>query len=213
MNDAGGGRRPAAHRPRSGERDGGGHRPRGEGGVEDHDRAGRARGVFGAPTMFVGGRCSSGRTASSSFAKRWPLTPLDAASIRRPTPERPCPIPPTTRTTRRSPNGALDQLFRDARSHNGWQDRPITDEQLHALYDLWKMGPTSANCSPARVVFVRTPEAKQRLEPALSEGNRAKTMTAPVDRDHRHGHGVLREAAAALPARRRAQLVRRQAGR
>ena len=75
---------------------------------------------------------------------------------------------------------ALDQLFRDGRSHNGWQDRPVTDEQLMALYDLYKMGPTSANCSPARVVFVRSPEAKKKLEPALSEGNRAKTMAAPV---------------------------------
>ena len=76
--------------------------------------------------------------------------------------------------------GTLDQLFRDARSHNGWQDRPISDEQLQAMYDLWKMGPTSANCSPARVVFVRSPEARKKLEPALSEGNRAKTMAAPV---------------------------------
>ncbi len=78
------------------------------------------------------------------------------------------------------PDAALDQLFRDARSHNGWQDKPVTDEQLHALYDLWKLGPTSANCSPARVVFLRSPEAKKKLEPALSEGNRAKTMSAPV---------------------------------
>jgi len=75
---------------------------------------------------------------------------------------------------------ALAQLFVDARSHNGWQDKPVTDEQLHALYDLWKMGPTSANCSPARIVFVRSPEAKKKLEPCLSEGNRVKTMTAPV---------------------------------
>ncbi len=77
-------------------------------------------------------------------------------------------------------DAALDQLFRDARTHNGWQDRPVGDDQLHALYDLWKMGPTSANCSPARVVFVRSAEAKKKLEPALSEGNRAKTMAAPV---------------------------------
>ena len=75
---------------------------------------------------------------------------------------------------------ALAQLFVDARSHNGWQDKPVTDEQLHALYDLWKLGPTSANCSPTRVVFVRSPEAKKKLEPCLSEGNRVKTMTAPV---------------------------------
>jgi 3-hydroxypropanoate dehydrogenase len=77
-------------------------------------------------------------------------------------------------------DAVLDQLFRDARTHNGWLDRPVTDDQLHALYDLWKMGPTSANCSPARVVFVRSPEAKKKLEPALSENNRAKTMAAPV---------------------------------
>jgi len=77
-------------------------------------------------------------------------------------------------------DAALDQLFRDARTHNGWLDRPVTDEQLHTLYDLWKMGPTSANCSPARVVFVKSPEAKKKLEPALSEKNRDKTMSAPV---------------------------------
>jgi 3-hydroxypropanoate dehydrogenase len=78
------------------------------------------------------------------------------------------------------PDASLDQLFRDARTHNGWLARPVTDEQLHALHDLWKMGPTSANCSPARVVFLRSPEAKKRLEPALSEKNRDKTMAAPV---------------------------------
>lgn len=75
---------------------------------------------------------------------------------------------------------AIDQIFRHARTHNGWLDRPVSDEQLRALYDLWKMGPTSANCSPARVVFVRSREAKEKLEPALSEKNRGKTMAAPV---------------------------------
>lgn len=78
------------------------------------------------------------------------------------------------------PDASLDQLFREARSHNGWQDRPVDDAQLQALYDLWKMGPTSANCCPARVVFVRSDAAKKKLEPGLSEGNRAKTMAAPV---------------------------------
>jgi len=78
------------------------------------------------------------------------------------------------------PDAALDQLFRDARTHNGWQDKPITDAQLHALYDLWKMAPTSANCSPARIVFVRSPEAKAKLAPALSPNNLDKTMSAPV---------------------------------
>ncbi len=75
---------------------------------------------------------------------------------------------------------ALDQLFRTARTHNGWLAMPVGDEQIHALYDLVKLGPTSANCCPARFVFLRTPAAKERLRPALSRGNVAKTMVAPV---------------------------------
>lgn len=77
-------------------------------------------------------------------------------------------------------NAALDILFRSARTHNGWQDRPVTDDQLQQIYDLMKMGPTSANCSPARIVFIRSTEAKARLKPALSPGNLDKTMAAPV---------------------------------
>lgn len=75
---------------------------------------------------------------------------------------------------------ALDTIFREARTHNGWQDRPVSDDLLVRLYDLLKWGPTSANCSPARILFLRTPEAKQRLKPALSQGNLEKTMQAPV---------------------------------
>ncbi len=75
---------------------------------------------------------------------------------------------------------ALDQLFRQARTHNAWQDRPVSDETLHQLYDLMKWGPTSANCCPARILFLRTPEAKERLRPTLSPGNVDKTMAAPV---------------------------------
>ena len=75
---------------------------------------------------------------------------------------------------------ALDQLFRTARTHNGWLDTPVTDGQLRALFDLARWGPTSANSSPARFVFLRTPAAKERLRPALSAGNLAKTMAAPV---------------------------------
>jgi len=75
---------------------------------------------------------------------------------------------------------ALDQLFRAARSHNKWQDKPVSPTLLHALYDLLRMGPTSANCSPARFVFVTTPEGKARLRPFLSPGNVNKVMTAPV---------------------------------
>ncbi len=74
----------------------------------------------------------------------------------------------------------LDLLFREARSHNKWRDEPVSDETLHALYDLLKFGPTSANCSPARFLFLRTKDAKERLAPALSSGNMAKTMSAPV---------------------------------
>ncbi|MGE0223787.1 MAG: malonic semialdehyde reductase [Acetobacteraceae bacterium] len=74
----------------------------------------------------------------------------------------------------------LDQLFREARSQNKWRDEPVTDEKLHELYDLLKFGPTSANCSPARFLFLRTKESRERLAPALSSGNMEKTMTAPV---------------------------------
>ncbi len=74
---------------------------------------------------------------------------------------------------------ALDLIFRDARTRNGWQDRPVAQALVQAVYDLMKMGPTSANCSPARFVFVTSQEGKKRLEPHLSEGNRAKTMKAP----------------------------------
>lgn len=75
---------------------------------------------------------------------------------------------------------ALDTLFTAARTHNGWQDRPVTDDQLLELYELVKMGPTSANCSPARFCFVKSDEGKAKLRPTLSSGNLEKTMTAPV---------------------------------
>jgi 3-hydroxypropanoate dehydrogenase len=74
----------------------------------------------------------------------------------------------------------LDLLFREARSHNKFTDQPVTDDELRALYDVLKMGPTSANSSPARFLFIRTQEAKQKLAPALSSGNHDKTMAAPV---------------------------------
>lgn len=75
---------------------------------------------------------------------------------------------------------ALDILFREARTHNAWLDKPVSDEQLQKIYDLMKWGATSANCSPARIVFVKTKEAKEKLAPALSGGNLKKTMDAPV---------------------------------
>tara|TARA_R110001592_G_scaffold189845_2_gene435467 strand:+ start:282 stop:872 length:591 start_codon:yes stop_codon:yes gene_type:complete len=75
---------------------------------------------------------------------------------------------------------ALDQLFRDARTHNGWTGEPVGEDLLRQLWDLVKMAPTSANCSPARLVFVASDAAKEKLKPCLMEGNVAKTMAAPV---------------------------------
>lgn len=77
-------------------------------------------------------------------------------------------------------DAALDQLFRTARTQNAFLDKPVEDSQLRALYDLLKWGPTAANATPARIVFVKSKEAKAKLAPALSEGNLAKTMAAPV---------------------------------
>ena len=74
----------------------------------------------------------------------------------------------------------FDQLFRTARTYNAWLPKEVTDAQLHAIYELAKFGPTSANSSPMRLVFVKSAEAKEKLKPFLSEGNRAKTMAAPV---------------------------------
>lgn len=74
----------------------------------------------------------------------------------------------------------LDALLREARTQNKWRDEPVSDETLRELYELLKFGPTSANCSPARFLFLRTRQAKERLRPALSSGNTEKTMAAPV---------------------------------
>jgi 3-hydroxypropanoate dehydrogenase len=74
----------------------------------------------------------------------------------------------------------LELLFKEARSHNAWSSEPVSDETLHELYDILKFGPTSANSSPARFVFIRTKEGKDKLAPALSAGNLNKTMSAPV---------------------------------
>jgi 3-hydroxypropanoate dehydrogenase len=75
---------------------------------------------------------------------------------------------------------AMDILFRKARTHIFWQDKPVSDDLLRQVYDLMKWGPTSANCSPARILFLRTAEAKERLRHALSPTNVDKTMQAPV---------------------------------
>lgn len=78
------------------------------------------------------------------------------------------------------PAEALAQLFTEARSYNGWLDKPVSDEQLHAIWDLAKMAPTSANMQPARIVWVQSPDAKAQLVACVSEGNRAKVLAAPV---------------------------------
>jgi len=74
----------------------------------------------------------------------------------------------------------LDLLFREARTHNGWQDQPVPEELLRRLYDVMKFGPTSMNMWPARIVFVTSDAGKARLKPHLSGGNVDKTMAAPV---------------------------------
>ena len=75
---------------------------------------------------------------------------------------------------------ALDILFRQARTHRAWTDEPVGAELLEAIWDLAKMGPTSSNSCPARILFVVSPEAKERLKPCLSEGNVEKSMSAPA---------------------------------
>jgi len=75
---------------------------------------------------------------------------------------------------------ALRTLFLDARTHNGWDGRPVSDAELRKVFDTMKMAPTSANCSPARFLFLRSQGAKEKLKPALLSGNVDKTMAAPV---------------------------------
>jgi len=75
---------------------------------------------------------------------------------------------------------SLDQIFRTARTHRAWADKPVSDDTLRALYDLMKWGPTTGNSCPARIVFVRSREAKEKLKPALDVGNVVQTMAAPV---------------------------------
>ena len=75
---------------------------------------------------------------------------------------------------------SLDQIFRDARSHSVWTDDPVSEVEIRAIYELTKIGPTSANSSPARFVWVTTPEGKARLKPHLSAVNAEKVIKAPV---------------------------------
>jgi 3-hydroxypropanoate dehydrogenase len=83
-------------------------------------------------------------------------------------------------STARLDDAALDLLFRNARTHNGWLDQPVPEALLREAVEIAKIGPTSANISPMRIVFVRSTEAREKLRDALSPGNVEKTMTAPV---------------------------------
>ena len=82
--------------------------------------------------------------------------------------------------TNATSDDALDLLFRTARTHSAWLDKPVTDETLRQIYDLLKWAPTSANSSPARFVFIRSAKGKERLRPSLAPGNVQKVMSAPV---------------------------------
>jgi 3-hydroxypropanoate dehydrogenase len=75
---------------------------------------------------------------------------------------------------------AIDTLFANARTQNGWTDKAVSDEQIKAIYDIAKMGATSMNCQPARYIFLRTPETKAKLAACASPGNQAKIIAAPV---------------------------------
>jgi len=77
-------------------------------------------------------------------------------------------------------DAALAQLFNEARSYNGWLDKPLSDQQLRAIWDLAKMAPTSANMQPVRIVWVKSPQAKAKLAECVMEGNKAKVISAPV---------------------------------
>lgn len=87
---------------------------------------------------------------------------------------------PTVESQKILEDRALDQVFREARTHTKWLDQPVEDETLRQIYELMKFGPTSMNCSPARILFIRSREAKERLRPALAAGNVDKTMAAPA---------------------------------
>ncbi|MGH7367514.1 MAG: malonic semialdehyde reductase [Candidatus Rokuibacteriota bacterium] len=94
----------------------------------------------------------------------------------------------------------LDLIFRSARTHKVWLDRPVSDDLLRQVHDLARLGPTSANCSPMRVLFVRSREAKERLRPCLNPGNVDKTMRAPVTAIVGHAVDFYEELPRLFPA-------------
>ena len=105
---------------------------------------------------------------------------------------------------------SLAQLFTEARTHNVFRDKPVSDELLQKAIELAKMGPTSANQSPMRVLFLRSHAAKERLRPALSPGNLDKTMSAPVVAITAYDEQFYEHLPFLIPARRRQDLVRQR---
>ncbi|MGH7384500.1 MAG: malonic semialdehyde reductase [Candidatus Rokuibacteriota bacterium] len=94
----------------------------------------------------------------------------------------------------------LDLIFRSARTHKVWLDRPVSDDLLRQVHDLARLGPTSANCSPMRALFLRSGEAKERLRPCLNPGNVDKTMQAPVTAIVGHAVDFYEELPRLFPA-------------
>ena len=127
------------------------------------------------------------------------LTAASPGGPAAPAPETEPPPPGATGGASALDDVALDRLFRHGRTHNRWKDQPVGDDTLHALYDLLKWGPTSANSSPARFLFVRSQWAKEKLRPALSAGNLEKTMAAPVTAIVAHDPGFFEQLPRLFP--------------
>lgn len=127
------------------------------------------------PAVAAEGTTAATEPAAAPTAEATPAPATAEAAP--PTPE-PEPLPPRQGSPLN--DTALDQLFRSARTQYGWTGAAVSDEDLRGIFDLMKWGPTSANSSPARFLFIRTQSAKDRLRPALSSGNLQKTMLAPV---------------------------------
>jgi 3-hydroxypropanoate dehydrogenase len=102
---------------------------------------------------------------------------------------------------------SIDLLFKEARSQNGWLDRPVSDAHLRELYEIMKYGPTSMNTSPARIVFLHTPQARERLIPALSPGNVDKTRAAPVCAIVAHDLAFYRQLSKLFPHKQDAAAI------
>ena len=135
-------------------------------------RVRRPRSVTGSKTCSSTSVLTCSRSSLFNLRESFNRTPLRRGSSFRPT--------GITRFRWFNCSTALDQLFDKARTHNKWQSREVPDELLKAIVEHMKWGPTSANCSPARIVFVKSQEAKARLKPHLSPGNVEKTMAAPA---------------------------------